>query len=144
MSKIRGAGSAHWREAGKPPHLGDRAFGLAAFVMLSAIALIRWFFFGGIAKWAVVAAGFFLVVALFAPALLLPLNRLFGDLARRLGVVSNYVVLAPFLWVVMASMGFIMRMAGRDPMHRRFEPDSNSYLTPVGRATTVETLRDMF
>ena len=132
------------RQVSKPPRLSDRAFGLALFVALSTVALVRWFFFGGFSEWLIVVAGAFLAAGLFVPGILMPINRLIGNLAPRLAAISNYILLAPFLWAVMTPVGLVMRMAGRDPMRRRFDPDSDSYLTPVGRETSEETLRDMF
>ena len=132
------------RQVSKPPRLSDRAFGLALSVVLSAIAFVRWFLFGGSSEWLIAAAGAFLAAGLFVPGILMPINRLFGNLAPRLAAISNYVLLAPFLWAVMTPVGLVMRMSGRDPMRRRFDPDSDSYLTPVSRGTTEETLRDMF
>ena len=85
-----------------------------------------------------------LAAGLFAPSVLMPLNRLVGSLARRLGIIVNYVLLGFFLYAVVSPIGLLMRLAGRDPMRRRFDPDSDSYLSPVGRGTTGETLRDMF
>jgi hypothetical protein len=124
--------------------LGDRAFGLSLFCVLSAVALVRWFFFGGITGWLMVAAGAFLAAGLFVPSVLMPFNRLVGSLAPRLGTIVNYVLLGFFLYAVVAPIGLLRRLAGRDPMRRRFDPESDSYLSPVGRGTTGETLRDMF
>jgi hypothetical protein len=132
------------REASKPPRISDRAFGLTLSVVLSAVALVRWLFFGGFSERLIAVAVAFLAAGLLAPGILMPLNRLIGNLTLRLAAISNYVLLAPFLWAVMTPVGLVMRVSGRDPMRRRFDPDSDSYLTPVGRKTTEETLRDMF
>ena len=130
--------------SGQPPRLSERTFGVALAILLSAIALVRWLVFGRLAEGLLVTAGALLAAALLVPGVLLPLNRLFESLARRVALVTNYVVLAPFLWLVMTPIGWAMRIAGRDPMRRRFEPETESYLTPVGRVMTAETVRDMF
>jgi hypothetical protein len=126
------------------PRLSDRAFGLGLFAVLLVVTLARWLFFGEIGRSVGVAAGAFLAAAVFAPSVLMPVNRLMEILARRVGVVSNYVVLGSFLWLVITPIGFVMRVAGYDPMHRRFDSDRDSYLTPVEQAMTWERFRDVF
>lgn len=122
----------------------DRAFGLMFAAVVAVIALVGWLAFDARLYWALAVAAVFLVTALAAPGVLLPLNRLWAVFARRLGGLNNYVVLGLFFYVFIVPAGLILRLLGRDPMSRAFDAKAPTYWTPVTRRTDAETLRDMF
>lgn len=122
----------------------DRACGLTFAAVFAVAASIGWFAFGARWDFAIGASLVFLLLALAAPGLLLPLNRLWGAFARRLGHVNNFLVLGLFFYAIMLPAGIVQRLLGRDPMARRLLPGAPTYWTKVGRKTTPETLRDMF
>lgn len=121
----------------------DRAFGFTfatVFVVVFAVAAFFWEIF---LWWAIAVAGLFLLLALLAPGVLLPLNRLWGVIASRLGVASNYIVLGLFFFLIVTPVGAVMRLFGWDPMGRRLAREG-SYWTGIGRHTDRETVKDMF
>ncbi len=122
----------------------ERAFGLMFAGVFAVIAGVGWLAFDARLYWALAVAGAFLVTALAVPWVLLPLNRLWAVLARRLGRVNNYVVLGLFFYVFVVPAGFILRLLGHDPMCRGFDSKAPTYWAPVTRQTDAETLRDMF
>ena len=122
----------------------ERAFGLMFAGVFAVIAGVGWLAFDAQLYWALAVAGAFLVTALAAPWVLLPLNRLWAVFAHRLGGVNNYVVLGLFFYVFIVPAGLILRLLGRDPMSRGFDAKAPTYWTPVTRRTDAETLRDMF
>ncbi|MCG8558714.1 MAG: SxtJ family membrane protein [Hyphomicrobiales bacterium] len=113
----------------------------AVFAVISALAYLV---FGAVLETLMVLALLFLLLALLAPSILMPLNRLWRLLAMRLGVVNNFLLLGIFFVVVMMPVSAAMRLFGRDPMRRSIDRDSPSYWTPVGRQTTAQTFPDMF
>lgn len=121
----------------------DRAFGLMFAVVFAVVATVGFFVFDAVWRWAVAAAATFLAVALAAPWLLLPLNRLWAAFAMRLGHASNFVLLGAFYFVVVLPAGLIMRLF-TDPMARRIDSAAASYWTAVGRKADAETYRDQF
>ncbi len=50
--------------------------------------------------------------------------------AFPIGWVVSHVVLAVVYYAVLTPIGLGMRLVGRDPMHRRLEPDAKSYWLP--------------
>ncbi len=122
----------------------NRGFGLMFAVVFATIGAIGWFAFDARLYWAAVLTAVFAALALTAPGLLLPLNRLWGVFARRLGHANNYVLLGLFLYALLFPMGLIMRTLGGDPMRRKLELEAESYWTHVERGTTAETFKDMF
>ena len=122
----------------------ERAFGMMFAAVFAVIALVGGLVFDARLYWVMAAAGLFLVTALAAPWVLLPLNRLWAVFAHRLGRLNNYVVLGLFFYVFIVPAGLILRLLGRDPMSRAFDAKAPTYWTPVTRRTDAETLRDMF
>src|SRR5688572_25186119 len=97
-------------------HQSDRAFGLTFAAVFSMIAGIGWLIFDTVLYWALALSVVFLIMALTAPGVLLPLNRLWAAIGSRLGQLNNYVVLGLFLYLFVFPMGLMVRFFGRDPM----------------------------
>ncbi len=124
--------------------LGNRVFGLAIAALFLAIATIGWFLSGRILFWALGISGFLLVTAVLKPGLLMPLNRLWMLLGRRMGIVSNHLLLGIFFFLLITPMGGLLRLFRRNSILKRPDPEAESYWTPVGRKTTSETYADLF
>ena len=122
----------------------DRAFGLTFAAVFAIIGLVGWLVFEARLIWAPVAASVFLLVALAAPGILLPLNRLWARIAHRVGLFSNALLLGSFFFLFVLPLGLIIRLFGKDPMARTIDAEAETYWTPVGRQCDRETLTDMF
>lgn len=124
--------------------LSDRKFGLIFAVVFAMIAAVGWLAFDARLYWAIVLSATFLALALLAPWLLLPLNRLWGVIAARLSRLLNFVLLAAFFYLFILPMGLILRLAGRDPLPRTADRKAKTYWAPVNRHTDETTLKDLF
>jgi hypothetical protein len=123
----------------------ERSFGLVfavLFALLGALSLYhrstRWYY------WLPLAV-LFGVLAYVAPSVLAPLNRLWAKFGLLLHMVVSPLVLALLFYVGIAPIGLLMRLAGKDPMRRRFEPAAKSYWImrkPPGPAP--ETFKQQF
>ena len=122
----------------------DRAFGLTFAALFAIIGLVGWLVFDARLTWAPVVSSVFLLVALAAPGILLPLNRLWARFAHRLGLFNNALLLGLFFFLFILPLGLIIRLFGKDPMVRTFDGEAETYWTPVGRQCDRETLADMF
>ena len=122
----------------------NRGFGLTFAALFALIAVAVWWFAESVPVWIIVAAVGFAALALAAPGVLMPLNRLWAVLLTRIALLNKANLLALVYYLVMLPIALVMRAAGRDPMERGRDPARASYWTPVGRGTTRETLRDMF
>ncbi len=121
----------------------DRAFGLTFATMFAAIAGVVWLTFDVVLYWALAASMIFLVIALTVSWILLPLNRIWAGVGYRVGQVNNYVLLGLFFYFFVLPTGLILRLLGRDPMHRRLNSEARTYWTAVERQAS-ETFQDMF
>lgn len=127
-----------------PHRQSSRAFGLTFAAVFAAVTAVGWLAFDAHLYWAAGTSVGFLVVAAVLPSVLLPLNRLWGVLSARISRVFNFVLLALFFYLFVLPLGLIIRLSGRDAMHRIPDPKAKTYWTPVTRHTDETTLHDMF
>jgi hypothetical protein len=105
----------------------DRNFGLVfagVFALLGALGLWghseRWPIWFGLA---VVMLG----LALAAPKVLAPFNWAWTKFGLLLHAIVSPVVLGIIFYLCIAPIGFFMRLSGKDPLRRRYEPAADSY-----------------
>ncbi len=105
----------------------DRNFGLVFagfFTLLGALGLWdrseRWPIWFGLA---VVMLG----LALAAPRVLAPFNWAWTKFGLLLHTIVSPVVLGIIFYLCIAPIGFLMRLSGKDPLRRRYEPQADSY-----------------
>jgi hypothetical protein len=122
----------------------DRVFGLAFAAVFGVITAIGWLLSGRILHWAMAVSATLLILALIAPGLLLPLNRIWTGLAHRIGFVTNHVLLGVFFYVVIGPFGVAGRLFGMTSFQKRPDSGAETYWKPVGRQSTTETYADMF
>ena len=122
----------------------DRDFGLTFATIFTVIFSVVWWVFDALIIWLLLVAGIFLVLALVVPSILLPLNRLWAAFSARLAVVSNHMILGAFFLIFIIPVNLVMRVIGRDSMHRSMKSNLTSYWTPVNRQAIIENLSDMF
>lgn len=123
----------------------EKSFGIVFAVVFAIIAL--WPLIDGapVRLWAAIAAAVFLVAAFIAQPLLKPLNLLWFKFGMLLYKVVNPVVMAFLYYTTVVPTGLIMRMVGKDPLNRQFDPKAKSYWIerdPPGPAP--ESMKDQF
>lgn len=123
----------------------EKGFGIVFAVVFAIIAL--WPLIDGapVRLWAAIAAAVFLVAAFIAQPLLKPLNLLWFKFGMLLYKVVNPVVMAFLYYTTVVPTGLIMRMVGKDPLNRQFDPKAKSYWIerdPPGPAP--ESMKDQF
>jgi hypothetical protein len=123
----------------RPGRRALRQFGVIALVFFGGLAAwawnrdaLAWFdlspgsgrtaaaILGGLALYAAVGVA-------VAPAILRPLYVVLTAVGLPIGWVVSHVVLALVYYLVITPIGLALRLAGRDPMHRRFERERQSY-----------------
>ncbi len=105
----------------------NRSFGLvfaAFFALLAGLS-----FWHGTARWPIwlSLACLALVLALAAPQLLAPLNRIWAKIGLLLHHIVSPLFLALLFYGCVVPVGFLMRLSGKDPLQRQYEPKSGSY-----------------
>jgi hypothetical protein len=108
----------------------DRVFGV--FFALLSLGVGAWpMATGGRPIHAFLGIGLALaVVAAVQPKLLSPFNRLWFEFGLLLHKLISPVVLGLIYLTSVVPVGLAMRMFGKDPLRRRFEPELQSYWIP--------------
>ena len=127
-----------------------RQFGIIAFVGFGLLAASAYFeklafAFGlGEARIAVVS-GFAsvgciaLLFSLIAPRANRPLYLGLTLLAFPIGFVLSYVIMATLFFLIIGPIAIVIRVFGRDPMNRRFDPEARTYWSPARPARDKES-----
>jgi hypothetical protein len=107
-----------------------RSFGFligGIFALLGSLPLL----FGREARlWAIIPAGALLLLGFLLPRSLGPVYRGWMKVGHILGWINTRIILSAIFYGMFVPMGFVMRLAGRDPMRRRYDPDADSYRIP--------------
>ena len=105
----------------------DRSFGIVFAIVFALIGVFPLLSSGPLRIWALGVAGIILVIAMAAPKFLHSANRLwmrFGALLHR--IVTPVVLALVFISTVVPT-ALVMRLMGKDPMQRKFDPQAASY-----------------
>lgn len=105
----------------------DRSFGIVFAVVFAIIGLWPVMNGGAPRWWGLAIAAVFLMLALAAPTTLAPLNRLWFKFGLLLAKVVNPVVMGILFFLMFVPAGLVMRLLGKDPLRRRFDPEQKSY-----------------
>ena len=76
---------------------------------------------------ALVVAGVLIVPALLFPRSLRLLHRGWMAIGHVLGWINTRLILGIIFYALFTPIGFFMRLLGRDPMSRQFEPSADTY-----------------
>ena len=122
----------------------DRAFGITLAILFALTFIVFYYIFDVNLIWAPWVSIIFVLIALLAPGVLLPLNRLWLKLASQLSKINNIVLLGVFFLLAIIPTGLTLRIFGYDPMGKKRKKTNNSYWTQIDRHTDTETLKDLF
>jgi glucan phosphoethanolaminetransferase (alkaline phosphatase superfamily) len=68
-----------------------------------------------------------ILLAVLFPKALKPLNTIMVFIAMIIGWIMTRVILALMFYCVFTPIGFVMKLAGKDSMRRKFQTDIQSY-----------------
>ena len=108
-----------------------RSFGFlvgGAFALIAVVPLLR--HRGPLRIWALAAAAALVLPALVSPRVLSPVYRAWMRAGAALGYVNNRIILGVLFYFVFTPVGWMFKIARKDPMRRGFERASPSYRAP--------------
>jgi len=108
----------------------DRSFGLVFACVFLVVACWPLFYLELPRWWALGVAVVFAVIALLKPTLLAGLNRLWIKFGLLLGKVVSPVALGILFYCVVAPIGVLVRLTGKDPLRLKLDSGANSYWIP--------------
>ena len=116
------------KSATPPPLPSERSFGLLMSGVATLLALwLAWHNHAQGAVAAAVAAGLLAAVTALAPGWLRGANRLWFKLGLLLHRIVNPLVLGLMFFGLLTPIAWVMRLAGRDALTRRFDAQKSSY-----------------
>jgi hypothetical protein len=107
-----------------------RQFGIAALIAGIVISLLLYLFKEVSFKWIlpVLTAGLIVfILSLFCVKITRLIYVGLTLITMPVGIVVSFIVLSIFYFLLIVPVGLVFRMAGRDPLNRRFEPSAKSY-----------------
>lgn len=105
----------------------DRAFGMVFAVVFACVALWPLIDGGAPRWWAFALCAGFLGLALAAPAVLAPANRLWTRFGLLLHRITSPLILGLMFYGAVTPTGLIMRLLGKDLLRLRFDGAAKSY-----------------
>ncbi len=105
-----------------------RTFGLVLALFFGAIGLVHFlkghtpqnYWFWGV-------AGLVLLVSLAIPGLIKPIYHVALFLGHILGWINTRLILGLIYFLIFTPIGLMMRLLGKDPLHRKFDKQATSY-----------------
>ncbi len=105
----------------------DRSFGITFTVVFCLVAAWLWWKSIPGATVLLSLAVAFLVISFVQPRILHPLNRAWMAFGALLHRIVSPIVLGAIYFGLFTPTAFVLRLRGRDAMHRRTEPQAASY-----------------
>lgn len=105
----------------------ERGFGIVFAVVFAVIGLWPLTNALPVRVWALGLAAGFLAAGFVAPGLLKPLNRAWFLFGLALHKIVNPLVMGLLFFFTVTPIALIMRIVGKDPLHRAFDKDATTY-----------------
>jgi hypothetical protein len=104
-----------------------RSFGLLVGGLLLFIGAVLFLKSKPSAQYFIFISLVLILPALFFPALLKPLQKIWMALAIVMGWISTRIILSLLFFIVLTPIGFIMRLRGKDLLDEKIEKEKTSY-----------------
>ena len=105
-----------------------RSFGFIVGGIFCAIGLLPLVFRTmGPRWWAFVIAGLLVIPALLFPRVLGPVHRVWMAIGHALGWINTRIILGALFYSMFSFVGLLLRIIGKDPLHRKFEREADTY-----------------
>ena len=105
----------------------DRSFGLVFAGVFLIVACWPLFYWELPRWWALGVAVVFAVISIWKPALLARPNRLWTKLGLLLGKIVSPIALGIVFYGVVAPIGLLVRLTGKDPLRLKLDSSADSY-----------------
>ena len=110
----------------------NRSFGIVFFIVFSLIALYPLTYSQDIRIWSVIISIIFLVLGLFNPKILTPLNKLWFKLGILLGKIISPIIMGIIFFLVVTPIGLLMRLLGKDLINLKYNNNKSYWIEKKG------------
>ncbi len=119
----------------------NKSFGILFFIVFLLIAIWPVFKSDPLRVWSIVLAFIFLIVGLFKPNLLTPLNKAWVKLGMLIGKFVAPIIMAMIYFIILTPIGILMRLIGKDLLNTKITKQ-NSYW--IKREKNIGTMKRQF
>lgn len=105
----------------------NRSFGLVFVAVFLVVGLLPLLGHRPVRWWALAVSPGILVISFALPGVLTPLNRVWMKFGLLLHKIVSPIILGIVFFLTVWPTGFLMRLCGKDPMRRKFDPSAKSY-----------------
>jgi len=105
-------------------------FGIALTILLLVISSISYFKQGMNYQITGTVSALILLTTLLTPALLKPIYKLFIFISYILGWINTRLLLGLIFYLIFTPVALILKIIGKDPLNRKFDPKASSYWQP--------------
>lgn len=105
----------------------ERSFGIVFAAVFTLIGLWPLLAGGAVRSWALAGGAAFLILALFWPTALRPLNRLWLRFGGLMHALVSPLIMGLMFYSTVLPVGLLMRLAGKDPLRLKRDPQAPSY-----------------
>ena len=111
---------------------GLRQFALTFAAIVAAVfgLILPFLLDAAFPLWPWIIAGAFTLWGLVAPDSVAPFYRLWMRFGGFMGTLINRIILGTVFFLIIWPTGAILRLRGKDPMARTWDPNLNSYRIP--------------
>ena len=120
----------------------NRSFGLVFFTVFLIISLWPFTFDSNIRVLPAIISLIFLILGLMNSKLLTPLNKVWFKFGIILGAIIAPIVMGIVFFAVVTPIGFIMRIAGKDLLSKKYDNKKESYW--IKRDKPIDTMKRQF
>ena len=105
----------------------ERAFGFVFAGFFALLSGLAWWNASNYLLYWLAASAAFLIVALAAPRLLAPLNRLWFKFGLLLNAIVSPVIMGLLFFLTITPIGWLMRLFGARPLNLTFDSAAETY-----------------
>ncbi len=105
----------------------DRSFGFVFFVFFTLVGFIIFIKTEHFKIWPFIIAIIFILLAVFSPNFLSPMNRMWTRVGLILHKIISPVIMAIMYYGIITPTGLIMKIIGNDLLKLKFDKSTDSY-----------------
>ena len=106
----------------------NRSFGIVFFAFFLIVGLWPIYNYSTIRTWAIVVALIFLILGILNSKYLTPLNKIWTKFGLLLGKIVSPIVMGIIFFIVIAPIGFIMKLFGQDLLNKKYSQNSSYWI----------------
>ena len=123
----------------------DKSFGLVFAAVFLVVAILPLWNLEAVRYWALGFAAAFAMVAFLRPVYLRSLNRIWFLFGLLLHKIVSPIIMGILFFLTVTPIGIAMRVFGKDPLNKTFDPDAKSYWIEIDKdQQPASSMRNQF